>query len=83
MFQPGISGNKNGRPSGTPNKLTNELRNVLKDVLLDELSSIKEKLDTLDTKDRLELIIKLMPYAMPKIENVEYTIGEGGQFDWS
>ena len=72
-----------GRQLGTPNKLTNELRNVLKDILLEELGSIKNKLDTLDTKDRLDVIIRLMPYAMPKIENVEYHIGEGGQFDWS
>jgi chemotaxis regulatin CheY-phosphate phosphatase CheZ len=72
-----------GRQLGTPNKLTNELRNVLKDILLDELGTIKSKLDTLDTKDRLDVIIKLMPYAMPKIDSVEYHIGEGGQFDWS
>ena len=72
-----------GRQLGTPNKLTNELRNVLKDILLEELGSIKNKLDTLDTKDRLDVIIRLMPYAMPKIDSVEYHIGEGGQFDWS
>ena len=72
-----------GRQLGTPNKLTNELRCALRDILFNEISTLQNNLDKLDTKDRIELLVKLLPYAMPKIEQVEYSIGEGGQFDWS
>ena len=72
-----------GRQLGTPNKLTNELRNVLKDILLNEFISLESNLNKLDTKERLELLVKLLPYAMPKIDNVDYTTGEGGPHDWS
>lgn len=71
-----------GRQLGTPNKLTNELRCALRDILFAEISTLQENLNKLDTKERLELLVKLMPYAMPKIEQVEYTVGEGGMFDW-
>ena len=50
-----------GRQKGTPNRMTKELRAVLKDVLFEELGEIKEKLDMLEPKERLELVIKLIP----------------------
>ena len=52
-----------GRQKGTPNRMTKELRSVLKDVLFEELGEIKEKLDMLEPKERLELVIKLIPYV--------------------
>ena len=56
------TGNKyGGRQKGTPNRMTKELRAVLKDVLFEELGEIKEKLDMLEPKERLELVIKLIP----------------------
>ena len=56
------TGNKyGGRQKGTPNKLTKELRSVLKDILYQELEQIQEHLETLNPKERVELLIKLMP----------------------
>ena len=55
-----------GREKGTPNKLTKELRSALKDVLYDEIEQIPHRLDELETKDRLELLVKLMPYVFPE-----------------
>ena len=51
-----------GRKKGTPNKLTKELRSVLKEVIYNELENIEEQLNQLDPKQRVELVIKLMPY---------------------
>ena len=62
-----------GRKKGTPNKMTKELRSTLKDVLFHEIEEIEDRLDLLDPKDRLELLIKLMPYALPKVTSISHT----------
>jgi len=69
-----------GREKGTPNKLTKELRSVLKDILYQELEQIQEHLDTLKPKERIELLIKLMPYVLPKVTSVSHTTNE--PLDW-
>tara|TARA_R110000737_G_scaffold277043_1_gene283799 strand:+ start:667 stop:909 length:243 start_codon:yes stop_codon:yes gene_type:complete len=76
------TGNKyGGRQKGTPNKLTKELRSVLKDILYQELEQIQEHLETLNPKERVELLIKLMPYALPKVTSVSHTTNE--PLDWN
>jgi hypothetical protein len=60
-----------GRKKGTPNRLTKELRTLLKDVLYSELETIDE---------RLELVIKLMPYAFPKVVSISHSANE--PMDW-
>jgi hypothetical protein len=75
------SGNKyGGRPKGTPNRITKELRSLLKDVMYDEIGALQERLDTLNPKERVELLIKLMPYALPKVTSVSHTTNE--PLDW-
>lgn len=58
-----------GRQKGTPNKLTKELQSVLKDVIYEEIKRLPERLDELDTKGRLELLVKLMSFIFPKLES--------------
>ena len=70
-----------GREKGTPNRMTKELRSVLKDVLFEEIEALKIRLDTLKPKERVELLIKLMPYALPKVTSVSHTTNE--PLDWS
>lgn len=70
-----------GREPGTPNKLTRELRAALKNVLSDEIDAIPETLSSLEPKDRLELLVKLLPFALPKVEPAKFEIGEGGISD--
>ena len=65
-----------GRQKGTPNKLTKELRSLLKDVLYDEIDRLPERLDELDAKERLELVIKLMPFVFPKVQSVSQSLDE-------
>jgi len=68
-----------GRETGTPNRLTRELRNVLKEVIAKELTIIPETLEKLEPKDRLEMVLKLIPYVLPKVEAVSPTDGEPWQ----
>lgn len=69
-----------GRVAGTPNRLTKELRKVLKDLLYQELETLSSHLDSLESKERLEILIKLLPYAVPKVESVNYQ--ENEPTDW-
>ena len=69
-----------GREKGTPNRMTKELRSVLKDILYQELEQIQERLDTLKPKERIELLIKLFPYALPKVTSISHTSNE--PLDW-
>jgi hypothetical protein len=75
------TGNKyGGRAKGTPNRLTKELRTVLKDIVYRELETIECRLDELDPKERIELIIKLMPYMFPKLQTISHNTNE--PLDW-
>ena len=55
-----------GRQKGTPNRLTREVRDILKDVVYQELSLVQENLSKLEPKDRIDLLIKLIPFVCPK-----------------
>ena len=61
--------------------MTKELRNLLKNVLHVELERIQENLEQLEPKERLEIIIKMMPYVLPKIKDESYTINEPLSWD--
>jgi hypothetical protein len=69
-----------GREQGTPNRLTKELRAVLKDLLFEELKNIPEQFTKLEPKDRLDLLIKLLPFVLPKVEAVPMSLNEPSIF---
>ena len=69
-----------GRQKGTPNKITNELRKKLKIIVSDELDNIGEILNELEAKERLDIVIKLMPFVFPKLKQEYYNIGEPSKF---
>ena len=58
-----------GRKKGTPNRLTKDMRTVLKNILFIELGNIEELMDNLDSKQRIELVIKLLPFIFTKSRN--------------
>lgn len=70
-----------GREAGTPNRLTKELRAALKNILHQEIELLPDHFNKLEPKDRLELLVKLLPFALPKVQPESYEIGEGGLAD--
>lgn len=72
----GISNNPAGRPAGRPNKLTAEVRVLLKSIVSDELQRLPEMLDGMSDKDRAGLLVKLLPYTLPKLEPICMEDGE-------
>lgn len=61
-----------GRKPGTANKLTLELRTLLKNVVHQELELLSDHLSKLDVPERLELLIKLLHFTVPKVEQINY-----------
>ena len=70
-----------GRQKGTPNRMTKELRVLLKDIMYQELEEVQERFSLLEPKQRIELIIKLMPYVLPKVNSISHKTNE--PLDWN
>jgi hypothetical protein len=70
-----------GRVAGTPNKVTGELRKTLKSIIAAELDALPVTLAELSPKERLELLIKLLPFAMPKVNHISGTYDSGWGID--
>jgi hypothetical protein len=64
-----------GRIAGTPNKLTKELRTTLKGIIAGEFDALPQTFEQLPAKERLELLIKMLPYCLPKVDSI------GGDYD--
>ncbi len=60
-----------GRIAGTPNKLTSELRTMLKGIIAGELDALPQTFEKLPPKERLELLIKMLPYCLPKVDSIK------------
>ena len=71
-----------GRKKGTPNRLTKEVRAVLKELVFDEISQVQFHFEKLDPKERIELLIKLMPFVCPKIQPASYNLNEPIDFNF-
>jgi hypothetical protein len=56
--------------------LTNNLRETLKMIMNKEIQKLPENLETLEPKERLNILCKLMPFVLPKVESVTHTQGE-------
>ena len=65
-----------GRKLGVPNRLTKELRTALKNVISDELEQLPYQLEKLQPKERIELLAKLLPYALPRVDSETYKVSE-------
>jgi hypothetical protein len=63
-----------GRTPGTPNKLTGEMREALGAVLGGEIDQLPKFLAKLEPKDRLDVVVKLLEFALPRLKGIEATI---------
>ena len=73
-----------GRSKGTPNRITRELRKDLKSILESEINQIPELLSQIKNPERkLNFILKLMPYVLPKMKTIYHTEGESPILDFN
>src|SRR5690554_1259129 len=72
-------GNKGGgRPKGSLNKATGELRQVVQDFLDNNIDKLQRDFDLLESKDRIDTIIKLLDFALPKLHRstIQHTVNK-------
>jgi hypothetical protein len=55
-----------GRAKGTPNRTTKELKELIHNIVEVQLDTIEEDLQDLDPKDRLNILLRLVEYVLPK-----------------
>jgi len=68
---------KRDKPQVEYNKpLTGNIRDTLKVLIQKELEKLPETLNGLEPVQRLNIICKLIPYVLPKVESVTHTQGE-------
>ena len=60
-----------GRKKGTPNKDTKALRERIEALLDDQWDQLLEDVKVLKPKDRINMVIRLLEYALPKLHRTE------------
>lgn len=59
-----------GRVKGTPNRTTAETKELLQKIVSNQINGINDLLEQLEPKERIDAIIKLLPYIVPKQSEV-------------
>ena len=80
MFEPGQSGNPNGRKKGTLNKNTKQIREAYQKLTEDNLDNMNRWLMQTAQEDpakALDLMLKLSEYIIPKLARQEIVGNEG------
>ena len=68
---------KNDKSKIENNKpLTGNIRDTLKEMMQKEIESLPDTLKELEPVQRLNILCKLIPYVLPKVESVTHTQGE-------
>jgi hypothetical protein len=62
-----------GRTAGAVNKTTAETKAILQKIVSNELDNVESLLEQLKPQERIDAIIKLLPYIVPKQSEVLIT----------
>jgi len=63
------------RRTGVSNKITSEIRGCFKSLIESNLERLQDDLNSLEPKDRLNIIISLSAFVLPKLNAVDVTTG--------
>ena len=61
---------------------TKDLHGRLKEIVQAEIEQLPALLEQLEPKERVKTLLQLLPYATPKVSNVEADFGETWAIDW-
>jgi dsRNA-specific ribonuclease len=60
-----------GREAGTPNRTTIEIKTAFQNLLDSNIDQMDEDLKALQPKERLNVLLKLADFVLPKIQSVQ------------
>lgn len=69
-----------GRSKGTLNKSTAETKTLLHNIVGNQLDEVENLLMKLDAKEKLEIIVKLLPYVLPRQSEIAIDSKEEERF---
>ncbi len=64
----GQTNNQNGRKTGVSNKLTGDLRAKVNQIIENNIGTIQKDIESLEPKDRLLILEKLLKYTLPTLQ---------------
>lgn len=67
-----LAGKKSSR-KGIPNKSSKELKTALKSLLEQNIDNLQSDIDKLEPKERLDVLLKLANFVLPRMKAVEFT----------
>lgn len=70
-FEPGKSGNPEGRPKGAINKGSAQVKAFIEDLLTDpkNVEKLRKEFNSLNGKDMLRAFSDLLPYVVPRLQS--------------
>lgn len=80
MFQPGESGNPNGRPKGSVNKSTKQVRQAYQNLVemnLDNMTQWLSQVAAENPEKAMTLMLQLSEFIIPKLARTELTGNDG------
>lgn len=80
MFEPGVSGNPNGRPKGAKNKKTEAIREAYQKLTENNLDNMTIWLSQIASEDpakAMDMMLRLSEYIIPKLARTELTGNDG------
>ena len=63
--------NNEGRPKGAVNKTTAQTKKIIEKLVSSELKNIDSLLEQLEPKERVNALIKLLAFVIPKNSHIE------------
>jgi hypothetical protein len=58
------------RPQGSSNRITSEIREKIQIILENEFETIEDTLNQLTPKERMEVVLRLLKFAIPQLKEV-------------
>lgn len=69
-FEPGVSGNPEGRPSGVPNKIARPIKEQLSNFLNDKIQELPAIWLKLSPRDKAQFLKDLLPFFLQKLQAI-------------